>query len=60
MLKNTYTAPESVIVELGIRNLLMNISISINDSEIVDYGDNVGLVKEETYITDKSIWDEEW
>ena len=58
MLKNTYTAPESVIVELGIRNHLMN--ISINDREIVDNGDNVGLVKEETYITDKSIWDEEW
>lgn len=57
-MKNTYIIPESVIVELGTRNHLMNVSIV--EREITDNGTNVGLVKEETSVTDKSLWDEEW
>jgi hypothetical protein len=56
-MKNTYIIPESVIVELGTRNHLMNVSIV--EKELAD-GSNVGLVKEETSVTDKSLWDEEW
>ena len=39
----------------------MNISI-VGDRNVAvnNDGSNVGLVKEETYITDKSLWDNEW
>lgn len=59
-MKNTYIAPELVIVELGTRNHLMNVSIVNRNVEVNGEGSNVGLVKEETSVTDKSLWDEEW
>ena len=59
-MKNTYIAPELVIVELGTRNHLMNVSIVDKNVEVNGDGSNVGLVKESTPIIDKSLWDEEW
>ena len=59
-MKHTYIAPELVNVELGTRNHLMNVSIVNRNVEVNGDGSNVGLVKEDYIITDKSLWDEEW
>ena len=42
------------------RNHLMNVSIVNRNVEVNGDGSNVGLVKEDNLITDKSLWDEEW
>ena len=38
----------------------MNVSIVNRNVEVNGDGSNVGLVKEDYIITDKSLWDEEW
>lgn len=58
-MKNTYITPELLIVELGTRNHLMDVSIV--GRNITDNGSNVGLVKEDnSSVNDVNVWDSEW
>jgi len=58
-MKKTYISPESLLVELRCTQMLAE-SVGIN-STTTTTGTNGGWVKEDNSpITDKNIWDEEW
>ena len=57
-MKKTYISPEFILVELrGIQMLAESVPVDDNTAS----GTNGGWVKEEnTSITDKNVWDNEW
>lgn len=58
MMKKTYICPEFLLVELRCSQMLAE---SYTRSETQVSGTSGGWVKEEnTTITDKNVWDEEW
>ena len=60
-MKKTYISPEFILVELsGIQMLAESIPVHVT-GETTASGTSGGWVKEEnTSITDKNVWDEEW
>ena len=58
-MKKTYISPSTLTVELRCKSCILEGSLQKVGNTV--NGVNGGWVKEEnTYITDKSLWDEEW
>ena len=60
-MKKTYISPEFILVELrGIQMLAESVPVDVT-GETTASGNSGGWVKEEnTTITDKNVWDNEW
>ena len=56
-MKKTYIIPEAIVVNIGIVRPIAE-SVAVNNKTVND--DDCGWVKENTTITDKSVWNEEW
>ena len=58
-MKKTYISPELLVVKLASKRAFLEGSLQLTDALVEDeFG---GWIKEENSpITDKSIWDEEW
>jgi len=56
-MKKTYIIPEMLSVQLGTCKMMAE-SLPVGETPITD--SNEILTKEQSGITDKNIWDEEW
>jgi len=58
-MKKTYISPSTLCVEIRCNQMLAE-SIGIDSDITVTEVGNAGWVKEESNLTSKSIWDNEW
>ena len=57
----TYIQPQTSVIRVEPRNMLLNISIVDNRNvTVTNSGDNVGLVKENRTTSNHSVWDDDW
>ena len=59
-MKKKYISPELLLVELRCSQMLAESVELFNDPEITTTGLDGGWVKEESNLSSKSLWDNEW
>ena len=59
-MKKIYQAPTQMVVTLQVRSHLMDLSVGGTASISTRYADDDAFVKENSTVTNKSVWDNEW